>query len=200
MDTPEEIEREEWYSQIYEEISTEAVLEFSYDRLRSYYLKNPKIAQNAFYTYLDGIEILSQHPTAAILLFVTSIEVALKSVLLKPVIYGLVHNESVADLISDLAVRNNGLDRFNKILDYILSEYSGINIQEHRIKGHKVDFLKELKSIQDVRNGISHRADRATHETAKLAEEIATEVIYKLVGGVLIGLGFSLEEDGTIST
>ncbi|GAB2180611.1 hypothetical protein DLREEDagrD3_08340 [Denitratisoma sp. agr-D3] len=199
MDTLDDIAREEWLSNLYEEISTEAISEFNYDRLRSYYVKNPLVAQDAFLTYEEAIEIRRNHPTAALLLFVVSIEVSLKSALLKPVIYGLVNNEAVADLISDLAVRNNGLDRFNKIMRYVLREYGGIEIQNHKIQGHKDTFLKELKCIQDIRNGVSHRAEWATPEMAELAEDIATEVIYKFVDGVLGSLGFSLESDGTIS-
>ncbi|MFH1495779.1 MAG: hypothetical protein ABIG70_13415 [Pseudomonadota bacterium] len=199
MDTPEDIAREDWYAEIYDEISTEAITEFTFERLRSYYLKNPSLAKNVFSIYSEAKSLIDSSPTAALLLFTTAIEVGLKSTLLKPVIYGLVHNEFVAELVSELVVKNNGLDRFQKILALIMREYSDIDIEEYKIQGHTRTIWEEITIIQKVRNTIAHRAEQATPEMAILAKEVAGVVIVEFLQGVLVDFGLQLQKGGEIA-
>lgn len=199
MDTPEDIARENWYAEIYEEISTEAITEFTFERLRSYYLKNPHLAKNVYSIYGEALAVAESSPTAALVLFTTVIEVALKTTLLKPVIYGLVHNEAVADLISDLVVKNNGLDRFQKILALIMREYSDIDIETYSIDGHAKTIWEEITVVQKARNAVAHRAEAATPEMAQLAEDVASVVVIDFLKGVLVDFGLEFKEGGQIA-
>lgn len=199
MDTPEDIAREDWYAEIYEEISTEAITEFTFERLRSYYLKNPHLAKNVYAIYGEALAVAESSPTAALVLFTTVIEVALKTTLLKPVIYGLVHNEAVADLVSDLVVKNNGLDRFQKILALIMREYSDIDIETYKIDGHSKTIWEEITVVQKARNAVAHRAEAATAEMAQLAEDVASVVVIDFLKGVLVDFGLEFKEGGQIA-
>lgn len=38
MDTPEDIARDQWYSELVDQISKEAIDQFTFDRMRSYYV------------------------------------------------------------------------------------------------------------------------------------------------------------------
>ncbi|PEV73972.1 hypothetical protein CN437_28140, partial [Bacillus cereus] len=75
----------------------------------------------------------------------------------KPVIYGLVHNESVADLISDLAVKNNGLDRFKEVLSAVMSQYGTVDFKNYKISGHTKNIWEEIDLVQKARNLVAHR-------------------------------------------
>lgn len=110
MDTPEEVARDQWYSELVDQISGEAIEQFTFERMRAYYASNRTIAVRVLDVFREADSLLPHSSSAAAVLFVTAIELGLKVTLLKPVIYGLVHNESVADLVSDLAVKHNGLD------------------------------------------------------------------------------------------
>lgn len=199
MDTPEDAAREEWYTEIYDEISSEAIAEFTSDRLRSYYVKNPSLATNVMSIFREAKSLTDSSPTAALMLYTTAIEVALKSAVLKPVIYGLVHNESVADLVSDLVVKNNGIDRFKAILAVILREYVDIDINTHKISGHSKSIWEEIKIIQDVRNAVAHKGQPATREMAELAQQVAVSIIVEFLQGILTDFGLQLQASGDIN-
>lgn len=198
MDMPEDIAREEWFAEIHESISAEAIEGFTSGRLRSYYIKNPSIAENVFAIYREARAVSPTSPTAALLLFTAAIEVALKTTVLKPVIYGLVHNESIADLVSDLVVKNNGLDRFKDILSKIMGQYSGIDFDKYKINGHDKSIWEEISIVQKARNAVAHRAEPVTEQIATLSKEIAATIIIEFLQGVLGELGLKLHNGGKI--
>lgn len=199
MDMPEDIAREEWFAEIHENITAEAIAGFTSGRLRSYYIQNPSVASNVFAIYREAKSAISVSPTAALVLFTAVIEVALKTAILKPVIYGLVHNESIADLISDLVVKNNGLDRFKDVLSKILSQYSALDFDNYKMEGHTKTVWDEIAIVQKVRNAASHRAEPVTKEMAALAQRIAAVIIVEFLQGLLQELGLEIQKDGQIA-
>ncbi|MDR7307044.1 hypothetical protein [Rhodoferax saidenbachensis] len=199
MDMPEDIAREEWFAEIHESIAAEAISGFTSGRLRSYYVQNPSIARNVFAIYREAKSAVSVSPTAALVLFTAAIEVTLKTTILKPVIYGLVHNESIADLVSDLVVKNNGLDRFKDVLSKILGQYSSLDLENYRVDGHEKTVWDEITLVQKARNAASHRADPVTEEMALLAQKVAAVIITELLQGLLNELGLELHKDGQIA-
>lgn len=62
---------------------------------------------------LTSRALLSKHPTPALVFATIAIEVGLKVILLKPIVYGLVHDTSAAGLITDLAI-GHGVDRCDR--------------------------------------------------------------------------------------
>src|SRR4051794_27118334 len=78
------------------ELADKAIAEFTADRLRSYYVDHPELAAPAFAALEKARAFLPSDPEAALIFADSAIEIALKSVLLKPVVYGLVHTEAVA--------------------------------------------------------------------------------------------------------
>ncbi|MCY1224406.1 hypothetical protein D9M72_365620 [compost metagenome] len=198
MDTPEDIARDEWYSDLVEEISEQAINGFARDRLKSYYLDNSRLASNMIAIFEEAKKLRDESPTATLVLFTTSIEIGLKVVLLKPVVYGLVHNESVSDLISDLAVKHNGLDRIKNLLSRIIVEYGGIDFESFKIDGHDKTIWDDINTIQNARNNVVHRAVMVNSEMAELSNKVAAVVINVIITSVLNGLGLDVEKGQVI--
>lgn len=198
MDTPEDIARDQWYSELVDQISKEAIDQFTFDRMRSYYVTNRSLAVKLVAMFREAESLLATSPTAATVLFTTAIELGLKVALLKPVIYGLVHNESVADLVSDLAVKQNGFDRFKPLLARVLAEYGGIDFNAFTIEGHKKTMWEEITFLQDARNAVVHRAEPASVETAELAKRVAVMIIGNYFVSVLAELGLKYTKGGLI--
>ena len=169
--TPDDAAYEEWYGQLADEISEQAIEEFTEERLRSYYLENPNVAEQPIRLYLEAKELVEKHRGASLVLFVTAIEVGLKVTLLKPIVYGLVHNESLAELIADLAVKKNGFDKVKTLLSRILADFGGIDLMEFKIDGHPKTMWEEITEVQDARNLLIHRAQPVSEENATLAME-----------------------------
>ena len=198
MDTPEEMARDQWYSELVDEVAQQAIDEFALERLRSYYVSNPNLVKDVMNVLKEAKKLIDISPSASLVLYTTAIELGLKTALLKPVIYGLVHNESVADLISDLVVRQNGFDRFKPLLAQVVSEYGGINFDAFTIEGHQKPMWEEITILQQARNGVVHRGELTPLNLAVLSRDVALMIIVNYLQSVLKGLGLELKKGGTI--
>ena len=165
MDTADEIARDEWMSNLIDE----AIEDFKFDRLRSYYLAHTSLAVPAFAMYDEAMAALSASKSAALVLSTTAIEIGLKVTLLRPVVYGLVHNESVADLVSDLVTKQSGFDRIMPLLARVLAEYGGIDARSITMDGHAKTIWEEIAILQKRRNAVLHQGKLATLEEVELA-------------------------------
>jgi hypothetical protein len=67
-----------------------AVKEFTAERLKSYYVTNPHLAGPANDSLLYAQSLMAPHEMAALVFAVTATELAVKSVLLKPIGFGLI--------------------------------------------------------------------------------------------------------------
>src|ERR1039458_3061309 len=91
---------EELYRQHYED----AVKEFTAERLQSYYITHPTLAEPANGILRDAQSLTQSNRRAALVFAVIAIELAIKTVLLKPIVFGLVHMEGLARFITELAI------------------------------------------------------------------------------------------------
>lgn len=198
MDTIEDCEREDALQAFMEEVTQQAIDEFTFDCLRAYYLKNPSLAVDAFAIYDEASKAFDVSPSAGLVLFTTAIEVCLKVALLKPVVYGLVHNESMAGIVSDLVVRHNGWDRFRDLISRVVTQYGGIDFDNYRIPGHPVTIWQDIDRIQKARNKVMHQGRQADKEVAALAMEVACHVLGIFLSKILNSFSLSVAADGTI--
>ena len=114
--TWEEAAYEEAMDALYAEHKEQAIEKFTDERLQSYYLANPSVGSPPLMSLNEARMLLPDHPTAAFVFAATAIEVAVKGVLLKPIVYGLVHSDSAAGIITDMVIAHTGFDRFRKLL------------------------------------------------------------------------------------
>jgi hypothetical protein len=125
----------EQYRELYKESSEQAVSEFTADRLKSYYLAHPNVADKAKASLLYAQSLMASHPLASLVFATSAVELAIKVVLLQPVIYGLVHQEALAPFIMELATQHTGAKRFHDLLFEILTRFGGVNLKEFRRPG-----------------------------------------------------------------
>jgi hypothetical protein len=101
----------------YEELRTEAVADFTSERLKSYYVRNPTVMRPAVDAIQEGRwQQEHERHSAALVFFVSAVELLFKATLLRPVIYGLVHNEALAEAVMLQALRDLSLERYADLL------------------------------------------------------------------------------------
>jgi hypothetical protein len=157
-----EAEREAGYDEfveslskeLYEEHAEQAIDEFIRERLRSFYKQNPSVAVSPTRFARKAKELISTDPTTSLFYSSIATEVFIKSAILKPVIAGLVHSESLAELIAALIVKQSGIDRFAELLFTISREYAGIDLEKLKREGSNKSLWKERAEIQEIRNNI----------------------------------------------
>lgn len=193
-----EVQYEAFVEELYEEHKEQAIDEFVTERLRSYYLANPDVMAPALQMYKEGRELEQVSSSAAVVFYVSATDVAMKSALLRPVVHGLVHSESLAGLVADLTVKQTGLDRFRNLLFGVLEEYGEIDLANFRIEGHKAKLWDEMRRVQEARNALVHRGRYPSSEEIDLAKEVATIIIGNFLVNVVQSLGLRLVKGGYI--
>ncbi len=191
--------REQFIPELYEEFAkdvlsgkadlyTEVIEQFKSERLHSFYINNPRVAERALYALDQARALESSYPSAALVFAVIAIEVGLKATLLKPILYGLVNIDSAAALITRLVPDQHNED-FKNILFGILKEVGGVDLLEFKRSGCNQTLWEEMMNIRALRNRVTHAAEEVTRDDAKHALEIAGAVIEDLFPSVITALG-----------
>jgi len=132
---PQDEARDEMYYQIRQEIypdhKAQAIEEFTAERLRSFYIANSTVMRPAVESLQEGRKLQETgHYAAAVVFFVTAIELLLKATLLKPVVHGLVHNEGLANVIVQQSLGQTGFDRYTGLLERLFAELLAMDIRK----------------------------------------------------------------------
>jgi hypothetical protein len=197
--TWEEAAYDEAMSALYEEHKEQAIQEFTVERLQSYYIHYPDIAKPAFHALSEARQLISRHPTASFIFSAISIEVGIKVTLLKPVVYGLVHSESLALIITDMVIRQTSIDRFQKLLFKILSEYGGIDLDTLKRPRSLKLLWDEMKNVQKRRNQVIHRAESVNINESKQALIVAAYILENIFPNLVEYIELHIHKDGSVS-
>ena len=192
--TPDEAAYEEYMDKLYEEHRKEAIEEFTDERLQSYYIDNKLLAKPSVDALSDAKKLINTNNTASFIFATIAIEVGLKTTLLKPIVYGLVHTESVATLITDLTLSSLSMDRYRKLLLKVLQDHGGVDLDSFKRAGSSKPLWEEIKEVQKLRNDVMHRAEIVLKEKAEQALGIASEILETIFPTVITKMGLHLHD------
>jgi len=184
--------------ELYPEHKELAIEEFTTERLQSFYLKNPDILAPGIRMYVEARELQENHPSASYVFATSAIELFFKASLLKPVVYGLVHNESLAEIIVKTALGASGFERYKKLLSGLFSELVGIDINKVESIGSDGFLLQEASEIQIKRNKIIHQGIIIDNNDAKVAIGVAYGVLHNIINPMLLSIGLWMDKKGTV--
>lgn len=187
------------YDEIREELYPEAIDEFTAERLRSFYVKHPDLMRPAVDALQEG-KVLREmkHYSAAVVFFVSAIELLLKATLLKPVVYGLVHHEALADVIVQHALGQTGFDRYEGLLANLFSTFAEMDLKEICRDDSSTKLLTECTQLQKLRNNIIHQGASCNEPDAEKAFHVSVAVYELIVRPMLHALKLTVEEKGEI--
>ncbi len=171
--TPEEAWQEEAYDRMVEEIleshREDIIDEFVSERMASYYRNHPDLTAPVEAAIDEAGDLLEVSPTASLVFSRSAIEITLRDVLLKPVAFGMVHDENAGSLMAELVIGNH---HFTRLLFSILEDY-GLDLKRITRQDVSKSLWEEMEDIKEIRNRVLHRGDKASKEQAKLSLEIA---------------------------
>ena len=193
--TEQDAAMDEFYDQISEELypdhKEQAIEEFIKERMLSFYFKNPKIIQPAMDCYHHANELLQVSPRCALIMHTAAIELFLKSVLLKPVLYGMIHNEKIAGSIVDVTTGQAGFSRYKKLLNSLCQNAADINLTEIvGMEGKSI--LNEAEEVQQIRNKVVHQGYKVSIEEMEKAKNIASLILMEVVEPVLNNMSLKI--------
>jgi hypothetical protein len=195
--------REQFMPELYEDFArdllsgkddlyAEVIDQFTSERLQSFYLANPAVAERALDALDEARALKALHPSATLVFAAIAIEVGLKTTLLKPILHGMVSMDSAAALIAGL-IPDQHNDSFKKVLFGILKEVGGIDLPAFRRSGSSQTLWEEIANIRTQRNGVMHAASRVSETDAAHAIEIASTVLEVIFPKVITELGLKTD-------
>jgi hypothetical protein len=185
-------------AELFQKHYEDAVSEFQSERLKSYYLKHPDLARSARDSLVYAQSLMPSFPQAALVFAVTAAELVWKKVLLEPIVFGLVHTEGLANLVTELTTQHTGMDRFKKLLAAILAEFGGVDIMEHKRDGSPKTLWVEINEIQKARNLLVHEGKNAPDATPALAISVAETLLNIIFPQVITKLGLHFHGNVTV--
>ena len=186
--------------EMYPEHKSQAIQEFTAERLKSFYVGQPKVMLPAVLAFREAQKLHSlEHYAAAVVFSATAIEVFLKATLLKPVVFGLVHHESLATVVVEHTFGQTGFDRYKNLLSSLFSSIAEVDLVAVKREGIKSPLLDEVLSLQKLRNKIIHQGSQCGKAEADNALEISAAVYGNIVLPMLGALGLKVVEKGVIN-
>ena len=186
--------QEQALEDLYEEFKEQAIEEFTSERLRSYYLANPLLAKPALDSLAEARNLITVNPTASLIFSNIAIEVGLKATLLKPIVYGLVHTDSIADLIADLTVSRTGKDRYRTLLFRILKVHGKVDLADYKRRKSNRTLWEEIAPVQKLRNAVLHRAEKVSRSDADLSLCVGSDILEHIFPSVLKAMDLHLHD------
>lgn len=184
--------------ELYEEHYDDAISAFTAERLQSYYVANPNLAGPAHDSLIYAQSLMPSYPKAALLFAVTATELAIKTVLLKPIVFGLVHTEGLAVFITDLTTQHTGMDRFQTILTEILARFGGVDLKVFKRPDSARTLWQEIGEVQKARNAVIHRGETVDDANAALAIAVAATLLKEIFPQILANLDLHLHDPLTV--
>lgn len=179
--TPDEAWQEEAYGHMVQEIlhdhRDEIIDEFVSERMASYYKVHPDLHAAAVATLEEARRLKNVSHSACLVFARAATEIALRDAILKPVVFGMVHEENTGSLIAELVVGNQ---QFTKLLFAVLEDY-GLDIKNKKRRGSSKTLWDEMEGIQKLRNRVLHRGETVSEQDALLALKISEIVVEGLI-------------------
>ena len=190
---------EEISQELYPEHKEQAIEEFTRERLRSFYIQHPDVMRPAVDALREGMALYeAEHHSAAVVFFASAIELLLKATLLRPVVYGLVHRDGLAEIIVDQTLGPAPFNRYQKLMAHLFVELAGIDIKVVSRDSVSMPLLSECTEIQKLRNNIVHRGSQCTSEQAESGAKVSRAAYELIVVPMLRSLGLTVVERGAI--
>ena len=180
------------------EMATRAIEDFQAERLQSFYKEHLDLALKPIKLWKESGSVLEQSPNAALVLATASIEVGLKSIIVQPIISGLVHEESLASFVTEVFIKGAKQDGVLKIVRQVLMKYASKDLQQITLPDHKKPYWTELGEAQELRNRVVHRAEACSKEDAERVIELADHLWNVIFVELIKSLGLHTHDNQTI--
>lgn len=179
--------REEFYDKLYNGI----INDFATSRLQAFYRAHPMVIQAPLDALNEARSLALNHPSAAMVFAVAATEVCFKAALLKPIFYGLVHTESSAALLMELAIAPRD-KQLVQTMQKILAKHGGVNLHSFKRSGSTQTLWEEMQTLAKRRNAVLHRCESASHNEAAQAIGVAEAMIEVIFPATIAKLGLHL--------
>jgi hypothetical protein len=126
----------------------------------------------------DARKLLDVSYDACTVLAYSAVEVGFKNLLLKPIVYGFVNSDHVADLVSTAIVSSNREEkRLRAFINVLFRNLTLVDLEAVKLRGRNETLWAHMEIIKKKRNAILHRVESAEKRDAEHAVALASLIV-----------------------
>jgi hypothetical protein len=128
-----------------------------------------------------------------VLFAASAIEITIRQLLVKPMLNGLVHNETVAELVMELTPREVGSEGFKDLLFGVLKRVACLDLATYKRSGSNRTLWDECNQLRRERNRLIHEGVSPSAETLNVFDSVAIEFLNVIFPQVLRSPGLEVK-------
>lgn len=174
--TYQEALEEEWYDRLVQEIieqnRPDIISEHVRGKMKWYYAVHSDCFNAPRIALKKAGALLNVDADASLVFSNSCIELAMHDIILKPMFFGMIHDEDVGESIIGISIRHQALRKF--MLLTVLKDY-GIDLQDDNL-------WEKVVTIGKIRNYILHKGESVSLEQAEKALATADTMLSEVCG------------------
>ena len=179
---------------LYEDFKQRYEDEFIVEGVGKFYKINPEVVKASLQNLSESKTLFeSQFHTSAFLHAIISIEVGIKLVALKPILYSLAIDNSAGDLLYDQTFKQKSLEYIPKIYYQILEDFTQLNFKTKHRSCAESTIWNEWKELQKLRNKVVHQGISVEQADAEKSINMASYVCEEIIPIVLDRFFYHIE-------
>jgi len=178
--------RDQEMAYLYEQFEMQYESEFIYKRIEKFYESNREIVKAPLQNLADSKTLFeNQHYTSAFIHAVISIEVGIKSVVLKPILYSLAIDDNAGHLLYKQTFKQKSLEFIDQFYYQLLENITGLDFKNKIRDNSQLTIWKEWIELQRLRNDVLHQGISVEKLDAAKAINMASYVCDEIIPCVL---------------
>jgi hypothetical protein len=178
--------RDQEMDYLYEQFEMQYESEFIYRRIEKFYESNREIVKAPLQNLAYSRALLeNQYYTSAFIHAAISIEVGIKSVVLKPILYSLAIDDNAGHLLYKQTFKQKSLEFIDRFYYQILEDVTGLNFKSKIRDNSQLTIWKEWIELQELRNDVLHQGISVEKLNAEKAISMASYVCDEIIPLVL---------------
>ena len=114
-----------------------------------------------------------------------SIDVGIKVIILKPILFSLAFSKAAGELLYDSTFKQKSVPKIPKLYFQVLKDITGMDFKEITRANRQRKLWDELSDLQDKRNKVLHQAkpifEHDAEESISIADAVFDEIIPKIL-------------------
>ena len=194
--TPEDAEYEIGLDLLYDDFKKNYEPDLIVEKVCIFYEENEKICEIAALNLTESKELMiMKHYSASFLHSIIALEVAIKTVVLKPILFSLSSDSRACQLLFDLTFKRKSIPQIPAQYFEILREISNIDFKNKKRDGESTALYSEIKKLQELRNEVVHQGIFIDSDDARKALDVASHVLDVLIPQVLGSYGYHVSNN-----
>ena len=178
--------RDQGIACLYEQFEMQYESEFIYKRIEKFYESNREIVKAPLKNLADSKALFEkQYYTSAFIHAVISIEVGIKLVVLKPILYSLAIDDNAGDFLYRQTFKQKSLESIDDFYYKILERITELNFKNKIRDNSRLTIWKEWIELQKLRNDVLHQGISIEKQDAEKAINMASYICDEIIPCVL---------------